>query len=59
MIPGQDIETYPNAGDFITERIFRAPGLRTKHFERYYLSFNQQHFATFRHSLTIKQNIKL
>ena len=29
--------------DLITERFFRAPGLRTKHFERFYLSFNKQY----------------
>ena len=30
-------------GISMTERFFRAPGLRTKLFENFYLSFNKQH----------------
>ena len=31
--------------DLITERFFRAPGFRTKHFERFYLSFKTIYYA--------------
>ena len=41
--PVQDVKRYPSGVRHNSRKVLRASGLTTKHFERFYLSFNKQY----------------